>query len=114
MIKPSTMAASSSRNSRADALACASRAALEQSPVLVCAAIERALPSGVLGPEFPFPPCQSHLGLLLVLTAGLPHCPPVCLDFAVHGAHTELLEKAGMSDEIFGAWNMSLLAGVDS
>ena len=88
VVIPSRCMESSSCRSLADAIACASRAAWEQSPVLVCAAIARALPSGVLAPELPRPPWNWHFWVLLTFRAGRPHWSPVVFDLAVHRAHT--------------------------
>jgi hypothetical protein len=88
VVIPSRCMESSACRSLADALACASRAAWNQSPVLVCAAIARALPSGVLGPELPRPPWNWHFWVLLTFRAGRPHWSLVVLDFVVHRAHT--------------------------
>ena len=80
---------SSSCASRRDDCDCSRRTALVACPWVVRAAMDRALPSEVLGPVLSAP-CQSHLWVLLPWAAGLLHCSPVCLDLAVHRAHTAL------------------------
>ena len=64
-------------------------ACLVFSPVLICAAADRALPASVIGPLFR-PPCVVHLKVRLDLRAGLRHWLPLLTDLAVHLRHVIL------------------------
>ena len=85
-VSPRTTQASSSWDNAANFSERAFIAALVNAPDLMCAAAERALPSGVLGPLF-LPPWWPHFWVRLVFSAGLPHCCLVRVDWAVHRKH---------------------------
>lgn len=83
---PRRCIASSSWANRSDPPDRSNLAALVSLPWTVCASAIRCLPSAVLGPVLS-PPWLPHLCVLLVFSAGRPHCVLVRLEVAKQRRH---------------------------